>query len=480
MKTKLSLLIALCLILFGCASVQNLEKHSPEVLRFQHTIDSLLQQPIFNATDAAVKIVSLENNEILYEHNSERLFRPASNMKLLTTSAALTTLGKDFSLPTRFFYDGTIHDSTLSGNIYVKGFGDPDFSSETLASIVTEIKVKGISRITGNIIGDPSYFDGKRWGVGWMWDDEPFGFAAYNSALSINHNCVEVYVLPGKNIGDTVSAWTVPATRYISIENSATTDTVSTLEISRKFDERLNVITLKGTARNTADTIHESITIRNPEKYFLTLFSEELHRQGIQCDDSIRIDTVPKSAIVLSQHLQPIDSMIIYLNKVSDNLSAENTLKILGAEKIGIPGTTENGITIVRQVLQSFGIDSTSYLQVDGSGVSHYNLVYADLFIKILQGMYNQKNIFDLFYTSLPNAGIDGSLEDRMKNSPAQNNLHAKTGTISGVTTLSGYVRTQDSELLAFSILIQNFIGSNKPYRAVQDAIGILMASFKR
>lgn len=480
MKTLIPFSAVIILSLFGCSSIPNIEKHSPAVRHFQQQIDSILSQPIFDATIAAVKIISLDNNEVLYERNSNALLRPASNMKLFTTSTALITLGKNFSIPTRILYDGNIQDSILNGNLFVKGFGDPDFSSAVLSQMVSEVKAKGITKINGSLIGDASYFDEKRWGTGWMWDDEPYDFSAYNSALSINRNCIAVYALPGNNIGDTVQAWTVPATQFVTIENSAITDTSSSAIISRKFDERLNVITINGTIQQHADTLHEAITIRSPENYFLTLLKEDLARQGINCSGTIKMDTVPASAVLISEHLQPIDSMMIYLNKESDNLSAENLLKIIGAEKVSLPGSTENGISAVKQVLNSFGIDSTSFLQVDGSGVSFYNLIRAEHFIKILQAMYQQKNLFDLFYSTLPVAGIDGTLSSRMKNSPAENNLHAKTGTISGVTSLSGYVKTPENEMLAFSIIMQNFIGTNKPYREAQDAIGILMASFKR
>ncbi|HTR81544.1 MAG TPA: D-alanyl-D-alanine carboxypeptidase/D-alanyl-D-alanine-endopeptidase, partial [Bacteroidota bacterium] len=146
----------------------------------------------------------------------------------------------------------------------------------------------------------------------------------------------------------------------------------------------------------------------------------------------------------------------------------------------GIPGTSEHGISAVNRILASWGIDSTKYLMVDGSGVSHYDLVTPETFIQLLRAIYMQKGLFDLYYRSLPIAGVDGLLASRMKNSPAQNDLRAKTGTIRGVSALSGYVRTADGELLAFSMMMQNYIGSGEPYRRAQDAIGVLMASLKR
>jgi D-alanyl-D-alanine carboxypeptidase/D-alanyl-D-alanine-endopeptidase (penicillin-binding protein 4) len=481
--TYLVFAISLTVSLAGCTSIERLLRGTSPLEQFRCNVDAILADSNFTATGTGIKIVSLDNNEVLYERNSKALLRPASNLKLLTTATALSTLGKDFSIKTNLYADTLVTDSTLHGNIYLKGFGDPDFNSLQLAELVSALRWKGISRIEGNIVGDPSYFDDQHWGAGWMWDDEPFGFAAYNSALSINRNCIDVTVSPGTAIDDSAIVIIDPPTHYVSVENEATTseDTLpSTLEISRRFAERLNVITVKGKIPRAAQPQKDPITIRGPEMYFLTLAKEELERQRIFFNGNILLDTIPARARLIAQHSQPIDSMIVFLNKVSDNLSAENMLKIIGAEICGQPGTTEHGIFIVKQVLNSLGIDTTKFLMVDGSGVSHYNLLTPEIYIQLLRGMYSRKDIFDLYYASLPNAGVDGSLETRMRNSAAQNNLHAKTGTIGGVSTLSGYVRTADGEMLVFSIMMQNYIGASDPYRSAQDAIGILMANLKR
>ncbi len=134
----------------------------------------------------------------------------------------------------------------------------------------------------------------------------------------------------------------------------------------------------------------------------------------------------------------------------------------------------------MKRTLYTFGIDTTKFLMVDGSGVSHYDLLTPDILVALLRGMHSKKDIFDLYYSSLPNAGVDGLLANRMRGTPAQNNLHAKTGTLGGVSSLSGYVATADGEMLGFSIMMQNYIGPGEPYRKIQDAIGALMAGFSR
>jgi D-alanyl-D-alanine carboxypeptidase/D-alanyl-D-alanine-endopeptidase (penicillin-binding protein 4) len=284
-------------------------------------------------------------------------------------------------------------------------------------------------------------------------------------------------------MGDTTLISIDPPTQYVSLLNTATTGadtTPLTLEISRKFKERLNVVTVKGQIPRGAKPQKEPISVWGPEMYFLTLFKEKLLRENIVFDGKLLLDTIPSSAVLFARHLQPIDSMVVFLNKMSDNLSAENTIKILGAESYGVPGTTEHGISSVKRTLYSFGIDTTKFLMVDGSGVSHYDLLTPDILVTLLRAMHSKKDIFDLYYSSLPNAGVDGLLANRMKGTPAQNNLHAKTGTLGGVSSLSGYVTTADGEMLGFSIMMQNYIGTGEPYRKIQDAIGALMAGFSR
>ncbi|MGA7160083.1 MAG: D-alanyl-D-alanine carboxypeptidase/D-alanyl-D-alanine-endopeptidase [Bacteroidota bacterium] len=477
------LVSALTVAIESCSTIERLTWGTPPLEQFRSNIDAVLSDSIFTPAKCGIKIVSLDNNEVLYERDAQMLLRPASNMKLITAATALSALGKNFLFKTEIYSDTLIRDSVLHGNIYLKGFGDPDFNSAQLTDLLSTLKTRGIARIEGNIVGDVSYFDDERWGAGWMWDDEPSGFAAYNSALSINRNCVEVTVTASNNLGDTALVSVDPQTHYVSLLNDATTDADTaalTLEISRKFKERLNVITVKGKIPRGAKPQKEAVSVWDPEMYFLTLVKEELQRQNIFFDGKILFDTIPSAAALVARHYQPIDSMVVFLNKMSDNLSAENTLKILGAEEYGIPGTTEHGISVVKRVLNTFNIDTAKFLMVDGSGVSHYDLVTPEIFVDLLRGIYSRKDFFDLYYSSLPNAGVDGLLASRMKGTSAQYNLHAKTGTLSGVSTLSGYVRTTEGEMLAFSIMMQNYIGTGEPYRKSQDEVGALMAGFSR
>lgn len=479
------LLLGILLFSFSSCSTSRYatKLSSPAVEHLRAAIDSVLLDPLLIPTRVGIKIVSMKTEETLYERDSKILFHPASNLKLLTTATALNVLGKDYQLKTQLYADDQIEDGFLSGNLYAKGFGNPDLTSRDLSDLIQQVKTAGIKAMEGDIVGDVSYFDDLYWGSGWMWDDEPEVYAPFITPLSINKNSVRVHVKPGARIGDQLQINVEPLTSYVSVLNGGITldDTAkSTLKVSRLFKERLNTITIKGGLPLKSKEYETAISVWRPELYFVTLLKEELERQGISVHGTVRIDTLSRTAKQIASHEWPLDSVLINLNKASDNLSAENTLKIIGAVKHEIPGTTQNGIYAVNEFLNSLGIDTTKYLMVDGSGVSHYNLVTAEIISSLLTAMYHQKDFFDLFYNSLPIAGVDGTLEQRMKGTAATGNLRAKTGTIAGVSSLSGYATTKDGELLAFSIMMQNFIGDPKPYRDAQDKIGILLATFSR
>ncbi|HTX19467.1 MAG TPA: D-alanyl-D-alanine carboxypeptidase/D-alanyl-D-alanine-endopeptidase [Bacteroidota bacterium] len=481
-KTSAPFLILLLLI-SGCATVEKLTKGPSAEERFRERVDAILADSIFAATRCGIEIVSLEDGEVLYERDARSLLRPASNMKLLTSAAALLTLPKSYLFRTILSADTAASGDTLLGNVYVKGFGDPDFTSNDLASLIAKLRAKRITEVRGNLVGDARFFDDDNWGEGWMWDDEPSGFAAYNSALSINRNCVEVTVSPGFKAGDTVRVSIEPPTTYVSLVDSAitTADTSALpLEISRKFKERLNTVVVKGRMVLNAKPEKELLSVLSPEMYFLSLAREEMKEEGIALEGRLLLDTMPAGAVEVAESSRSLDSVVVYLNKASDNLSAENLLKVVGAQTYGVPGSTAHGIAATRLTLESIGIDSSLYLMVDGSGVSHYNLVTADAFVRLLRGMYRRSDLFGLYFNSLPNAGVDGLLINRMRGTAAQGNLHAKTGTIRGASCLSGYVRSADGELLAFSIMMQNYIGSGEAYRRAQDEIGVLMAGLHR
>lgn len=475
--------ILIIVALIGCTAPRETIRPTDPVEALRFDIDAVLSDSIFIATDAAVKVVSLDRNEVLYDRNSKKLMRPASNTKLLTSAAALMILGLDHRFSTLLLADSLGPGGTVHGPLYFKGHGNPDLTTADLDTMIRQLKAIGITSVSGNIVADASWFDDLYWGEGWMWDDEPYSYEAGISALSVNKNCVRVLVIAGKQADEQVQVFLDPPTGYVSVLNTARTvaDTaIVPLEVTRLYKERLNTIVVSGEIVAGRDTVKRLVTVWRPELYAATLLKERLEARGISVLGQPTVGVALPWSRELAYHHWPIDTMIVNLNKASDNLSAENTLKAISVARGGIPGSSKYGLYQVNEALAGLGIDTTKYLIVDGSGVSHYNLLTAEMLVQLLTAMTHQQEIFPLFFKSLPIAGVDGTLEKRMQGTRAQGNLRAKTGSIGGVSSLSGYVTAANGERLVFSMLMQDFILPNKLFRDAQDKIGALLAEFKR
>jgi D-alanyl-D-alanine carboxypeptidase/D-alanyl-D-alanine-endopeptidase (penicillin-binding protein 4) len=409
-------------------------------------------------------------------------------MKLLTTATALKQLGPNFKFKTVLYADtASISDSTISGNIYLKGFGNPDLVTNDLCWMVQKLTSYGIKRITGDLICDDTYTDDLYWGSGWMWDDASAWYFAPICALTVNDNCVTVTVKPGAKIGDSLIVHLEPLTSYMKIANAGVpVDSLDTLQqkvfkVERKWKKPENIVVIEG-GRAIGDVEKSNvIDVIEAALYTGTLFSEILQQENIILDGYVRKGIVPDTNIVLAKHISsPLSIAVINTNKISDNLSAELIMKILGVEVRGAPGTAEKGISVINEYLSDIGIDSITYNLADGSGVSRYNVITPDLIIELLKDMHEDFRIQAEFKTSLPIAGVDGTLKSRMKNSSAESKLRAKTGSLRGVSSLAGYTTTGDNELIAFSVIMEHFVVPTSKIRKVQDQLGDLISSFSR
>ena len=430
----------------------------------QIKIDTLLTNKFFNSALIAADIYNLTKEESIYRKNEKMLLHPASNMKILTSTAALLFLGKEYKFQTSFYYTGQIINKTLYGDLYVSGGFDPDFTSNDLDSLTSIISSLGITEITGRIIGDVSAKDSLFWGKGWMWDDDPSSDAPYLSALNINKNTIKAFVR-GDRAGNPAEIILQPATDYVNVINKCRVISPyekDSLVVDRDWINRKNTIIIKGTVKKTLkpDTVSAGLTLNlfEPEKYFLTLFKEALDREKISGKKDIAINKKPDHAVRFFTFERTIDSVLINLNKTSDNLSAEMLLYSLAAQDNGNPASAERGFKFVDSLITLIGLNPRNYKLADGSGVSRYNLVSPELLLNILKFIYSRPDLFDLLYKSFPIAGVDGTLKSRMIGTAAENNVHAKTGTLSGVSALSGYLNSRSGDLFAFSILIQNYV----------------------
>lgn len=447
----------------------------------QNKIEDLLTDSFFDTTLAAVDIYNLSTNEVLYQKNNKFLLHPASNMKVLTSAAGLLYLGADHQFKTQLYYTGKITGSILKGNLYFIGGGDPDFNTDDLSTFVDAVKSLGVTRVEGNLYADISYKDSLFWGMGWMWDDNPSTDAPYLSALNINGNTITISITPDA-AGDSLKIKLIPETEYFTIKNSSKlVDRVKNpFYVIRNYYDRKDEFVISGDINKNQQSVARTFNVNAPHKFFLNLFKEQLEKNNISFKGKIDTLTTPPNAKQIHTFSRTYGQVIKELNKNSNNLNAEMTLFALGEKYFGKPSTASKGIKMIDSLIIASGLNPGNYRLVDGSGVSHYNLVTAELLLGVLKYFYyEQPELYRLLSDSFPFSGVDGTLRNRMRGSAAENNVKAKTGTLSGISCLSGYVNAKNGDIIAFSIMIQNHFGKTSRATGYQNRICEILAEYE-
>jgi D-alanyl-D-alanine carboxypeptidase/D-alanyl-D-alanine-endopeptidase (penicillin-binding protein 4) len=432
-------------------------------------MDKLLGSDFFQQATAGVAVYDLTDEKPVYAHNERRLCRPASNMKLLTSAAALSVLTPGYTFKTGLYYTGVINESgRLHGDLYLVGGFDPELKSADLDSLILQVKKAGITGIDGNLYLDASMADSAFWGKAWSWDDDMEAFQPYLSPIPLNKGVVKLKVIPASPSRAPIIR-TEPESSFIQVVNRAATVWKSSeppgksLRFSRESNGSCNRIVVSGVISASAGAYNTMISLQNPYGYALTVFSEKLSEQ--LSGSNIRVAgpaKAPAGALNLGYATHSMAEAVRQLNKESDNLNAEMLLYALGYQQNNGPSSTQKGIAAVRQLIAQAGLNPETYSIVDGSGLSNQNYLTPELLVSVLRYMYRSP-CSDLFRKSLPIAGEDGTLAHRMKGSAAYRKVTAKTGSLTGVNTLSGYVTARNGHLLAFSIMIQNFV-EKTPY----------------
>jgi PBP4 family serine-type D-alanyl-D-alanine carboxypeptidase len=460
----------------------------------KQSIDATLSVPVFKNAIVGVLVKSLDSGRIVYEHNADTALMPASNMKILTGTTAVARLGTTFHFTTALYRTGEITKSgELKGDLYIKGGGDPSFTSLDLIALVEEMKAAGVRKFQGHIIADATVFDDNRLGEGWEWDDEPFYYQAQVSGLNCDQNVVVFNVKPGKKVGDPAEVETgagevakagIGSTRYLAIRNSVQTVTAGS-KTSVTFDRTRgrNEAVMSGTIPLDGKLVLEVLTVEEPALFTATRLFEVLDHGGIRVPkpekQQVAKGTVPKDATILATHdSQPLPRILFEFLKPSDNLYGECLIKTLGWQKTGT-GTWDDGASVIRAFLTESGVDSAGLVLADGSGLSRKDNVTPRLLVGVLEAADKRlsPDARTAFEEGLPVAGVDGTLRSRFRGTSVQGNLHAKTGSLSGVSSLSGYLTTKAGEHLVFSILMNHYTsgGSTAQAHAAQDAIALAL-----
>jgi D-alanyl-D-alanine carboxypeptidase/D-alanyl-D-alanine-endopeptidase (penicillin-binding protein 4) len=415
-----------------------------------------------------VEVKSLETGRVLYTLNARKLMMPASNMKIVTLAAAAETLGWDYRFTTTLETDDAIDGGALKGNLIVRGGGDPTINSRggraraVFDEWAAALKAAGVTRINGNIVADASAFDGRGLGQGWSWDYLEAGYAAPSSALEFNENVATLTVRPGGKPGDAAQLELPPSTGLGLVHHLVTGEagTATTIGFERVPDS--NYLDVTGSIAADATPATREVAVANPALYFAHSLTLALIERGIPVrgipvvlQRSTLLAPLPRTAIVESPS-PPLREIATTMMKVSQNLYAETLLKAVGAAG-GATGTANAGRAAAQKVFEAWGIPPGSYVQADGSGLSRYDFVTAGMITSLLERMYKDPRHHDAFVATLPIAGKDGTISTRMKNTRAEANAMAKTGSIANVRALSGYVSTRDGETLVFSILANSF-----------------------
>ncbi len=464
------------------------------VAELQNKITDILNDTNFINANWGVVIRSLKTGEYLYRKDENKLFTPASNLKLFTTAAGLSLLGSGYRYVTNIYADGEINYSTLEGNLIVQGTGDPTISGRFFKGNIYKVFDDwadsliqlGITKIKGNIIGDDDLFDEVGLGDGWSWDYETYWYAAQSSAVSFNDNCIDIKIYYDKKLDSVIVKYS-PIVKGIVVINdviplspgSGSTD----IDIYR--ERGTNIITVSGTFSQGNDTLKTYATVLNPTLFAMMVFKERLEKKGIKVigyaidiDDYSKNIDYTKTQYLFSHYSPYLYEIVKVINKGSQNFYAEQLLKTIGLEKKGF-GSVENGILACKEWFYEIGLNPDHILMADGSGLSHLNRVTPNQIVLLLRHIYASK-YFGVFFNSLPIAGVDGTLSGRMKNTRAENSVRAKTGFIGFVRSLSGYAFTSDGEPLAFSLIVNNFNVPVKLAENLQDSICVLLANFKR
>ncbi len=451
--------------------------------RFASRVEALLGIIPTNKGEWGLLIVDAESGETLYEQNADKYFVPASNMKLFTTALALAKLGPEYRFHTTLETRGVISsEGVLGGDLALVGRGDPNLSNRKfpyelkeefdgppekgLVELADALVAKGVKEISGDVIGDDSYFPRERYPNGWEIDDMVWEFGAAISAIVVDDNTVALTLTPGDQAGNPVQAAVTPATPDFTVENDVTTsaaDVKSELTLTREPGS--NLVVVKGSLPAKSAPRKLVLAIEEPAQHAATLLKRLLEERGVRVAGVARARHVRAEfggdPAILAEHVSvPLGDAVKLINKISQNLHTEMLLRTV-ARQSGVWASPDELMKVPADFYAAAGIAPGDVIQTDASGLSRHDLVTPRAIVALLS-FAQQQSWFGPYSASLPVAGLDGTLEDRMKNTLAAGRIHAKTGSVEHVRTLSGFADTPGGRRVIFSFLSNNQGGKSR------------------
>lgn len=499
---------AACLLWGALAGAQTAPAGAPAPTTLQQlaeAIDAQIGQPRFASSSWGIAVVSLDTGRTLYAHDADRLLQPASTTKLYTAALVLDTLGTDYRIATQLLATRPVVQGRLEGPLILRGMGDPtlgtpDANSDWADQLANQLAIDGVHEVQGDLIADDSYFSGPATGSGWEARDLQSWFAVPASALSVQENTVSLTVAPSASPGRPASLVLDPpeaVARVVNTVHTSAAHTLSDINLYRAPGDSTLYAFGNMAAQSAPQTFR--LAIADPAWFAGTLLREALARHGIRVDGPLRTLHWPAQetpgfdkAVVVAQVLSPpLMDLLTQGLKRSQNLYLQNLLQIAGvkaqadAEQAGDPppgflSSEAWGVRALRALLDRIGIAPAASQIEEGTGLSRQDLSTPDAMVRLLAWLASQPYAAQL-RDALPDAGVDGTLEWRMRDSRATDNVRAKTGSMNHVRCLAGYVTTASGERLAFAIMLNNFVRDGDgptPSRDI-DAIVELLAAFQ-
>jgi D-alanyl-D-alanine carboxypeptidase/D-alanyl-D-alanine-endopeptidase (penicillin-binding protein 4) len=448
--------------------------------------------------DWGLLVADALSGQVLFELNADKYYVPASNMKLFTTALALAKLGPQYRFRTTVEATGEPDaEGKLAGPLYLVGRGDPNLSNRkfpyelkeefdgpserVIAELADAVAAKGIKEITGDVVGDDSYFPRERYPNGWEIDDMVWEYGAAISAIVVNDNTVELTLRPGEKAGDKVDGVVSPSAPEFTVNNQVVTSAAGVKsDLTLKREPGSNVVTVLGTLPAKSNPRKLVLAIQEPALQAAAMLERLLQDRGIKVDGGVKGLSLPPGApagekrVLLAEHVSvPLGQSVKLVNKISQNLHTEMLLRT-AARQDGVWTTPEDLANFAASFYALAGVPSAGVIQADGSGLSRHDLVTPRALVTLL--LYAEKQPwFGAYFASLPVAGIDGTLEDRMKNTVAVERLHAKSGSLEHVRTRSGYAELPSGRRLVFSFLSNNMGSKGREATDALDALSIAM-----
>ncbi len=476
------------------------------IAELQTRIVEVLNKPELAQAMVGIKVTSLETGKILFEENGSKLLRPASNMKLYTVAAALDLLSPDYRFVTSV-YAAARPDAAgiLHGDLTIYGRGDPSIAArfnsgdyfKGINELASQIAAAGVKRVEGDLVGDETYFTGPRYGSGWNWEDLQWWYGAEVSALTVNDNALDLLVKPGSAVGAPGVITTGPPDPLLAIVNRVVTGAKgSKRELALHRGLGADVLEIHGSIPLDDRGYAAGVGISHPGLLFVYLLRSSLAQRGVIFTGKSR--TVPAPAYanlpatsrpagsieIASMQSPPLSLIAAQTLKPSQNLYTELILRTLGRvvpPSLNSSDTTRTsedaGLEIVKTFLKEAGVNTSGLALTDGSGLSRNDMITAEASVQLLTYM-GRHRYAGVFREALPIAGVDGTLRNRMKGTTAENNVRAKTGSLSSAASLAGYLTTAGGEILVFAIMVNNYPADTDVRSLCIDPITVLLASF--